>query len=185
MGIRNRLLGLTLSAVMLALLPAAAQRGPAAMPLTADDHMQIQQLVTRFGYALDTGANDGAMFADLFTEDGVYGAAKGRTQLAALARTLGANGELEAAARRYEDAAALDSTSKAKDRLARVKTAIAQNKNLNNKEKNAERDAQSKLASEAENAGKFELAAEHYGRAAALSSMRDVPEQVPARKDAA
>src|SRR5678815_3867790 len=87
MGIRNRLLGLTLSAFMLALLPAAAQRGPAAMPLTADDHMQIQQLVTRFGYALDTGANDGAMFADLFTEDGVYGAAKGRTQLAALART--------------------------------------------------------------------------------------------------
>ena len=87
MGIRNRLLGLTLSAVMLALLPAAAQRGPAAMPLTADDHMQIQQLVTRFGYALDTGANDGTMFADLFTEDGVYGAAKGHTQLAALART--------------------------------------------------------------------------------------------------
>jgi hypothetical protein len=47
MGIRNRLLGLTLSTVLLALLPAAAQRGPAAMPLTADDHMQIQQLVTR------------------------------------------------------------------------------------------------------------------------------------------
>ena len=87
MRIRKLLLGLTLSAVMLALLPATAQRGPATMPLTADDHMQIQQLVTRFGYAIDSGANDGAMFADLFTEDGVYGAAKGRTQLATVART--------------------------------------------------------------------------------------------------
>ena len=69
----------------------AAAGGRAArvgtMPLTADDHVQIQQLVTRFGYALDTGANDGAMFADLFTEDGVFGEAKGRAQLAALART--------------------------------------------------------------------------------------------------
>ena len=86
MRISRVLSGLTLGAVMLALLPAAAQRGSGTMMLTADDHVQIQQLVTRLGYALDTGANDGAMFADLFTEDGVFGAAKGRAQLAALAR---------------------------------------------------------------------------------------------------
>ncbi|HEX5108773.1 MAG TPA: nuclear transport factor 2 family protein [Vicinamibacterales bacterium] len=80
--------GLTVGAVVVALLPAAAQRtGTRAM--TADDHVQIQQLVTRFGYALDTGANDGGMFADLFAQDGVFGAAKGRAQLAALARMRG------------------------------------------------------------------------------------------------
>jgi hypothetical protein len=78
--------GLILGAVISALLPAAAQRAPGTTSLTADDYVQIQQLVTRFGYAVDTGANDGAMFADLFTEDGVYGEAKGRSQLAAVAR---------------------------------------------------------------------------------------------------
>src|SRR5688572_19870509 len=78
---------LTLGAVIVALIPVAAQRGSATTPLTADDRVQIQQLVIRFGFALDTGANDGSMFADLFTEDGVFGAAKGRAQLTALART--------------------------------------------------------------------------------------------------
>ncbi len=86
MGISKVLAGLTLGAVTIALLPAGAQRGPGTMTLTADDHVQIQQLVTRSGYALDTGANNGAMFADLFTEDGVFGEANGRAQLAAFAR---------------------------------------------------------------------------------------------------
>jgi hypothetical protein len=84
---RKVLSGLTVVAVMVALLPAAAQRGSGAISLTADDYLQIQGLVTRFGYAVDTGANDGTMFGDLFTEDGVFGEAKGRSQLAALART--------------------------------------------------------------------------------------------------
>jgi len=79
-------LGVMLAAAALALVPAEAQRGPAATALTADDHVQIQQLVARFGYALDTGAGDGAMFADLFTADGSFAAATGRAQLVALAR---------------------------------------------------------------------------------------------------
>jgi hypothetical protein len=87
MRINTAWCALTIGAIALALGPAGAQRGPASMPLTADDHAQIQQLVARAGYALDTGANDGAMFADLFTPDGVFGAAKGRAQLVALART--------------------------------------------------------------------------------------------------
>ena len=87
MRISKVLVGLTLGAVTIALLPAGAQRGAGTMMLTADDHVQIQQLVMRFGYALDTVANDGAMFADLFTQDGVFGAANGRAQLVALART--------------------------------------------------------------------------------------------------
>jgi hypothetical protein len=86
MRISKVLLGLTLGGVVVALLPAAAQRGSGTMPLTADDHVQIQQLVTRFGYALDTAGREGAMLADLFTEDGVFAAAKGRAQLSALAR---------------------------------------------------------------------------------------------------
>jgi hypothetical protein len=86
MRISKVLSGLTLGTVMLALLPASAQRGPGTMSLTADDHVQIQQIVMRAAYAVDTGANDGAMFADLFTEDGVYGEAKGRSQLAEVGR---------------------------------------------------------------------------------------------------
>jgi len=86
MGLNKTWCALTTSAVLLSLPPAAAQRGPATT-LTADDHVQIQQLVARSGYALDTGANDGGMFADLFTPDGAYGTAKGRASLVALART--------------------------------------------------------------------------------------------------
>jgi hypothetical protein len=86
MRINRVLAALTLGAVAMALLPADAQRAPGTTTLTADDHVQIQQLVTRFSYALDTGANEGAMFADLFTADGVFGEATGRAQLAAFAR---------------------------------------------------------------------------------------------------
>lgn len=78
--------GVIAMAVVLALLPAGAQRGTPAATLTADDHLQIQQLVARFAYALDTGADNGAMFADLFADDGSFGTAKGRDQLAAMAR---------------------------------------------------------------------------------------------------
>jgi hypothetical protein len=87
MRISRALAALTLGAAAIAWQSAGAQRAGATMALTADDHLQIQQLVARFGYALDTGANDGAMFADLFTPDGVFGTANGRTQLVALART--------------------------------------------------------------------------------------------------
>ena len=57
MAINRVLLGLTLGAVVLALLPADAQRGSGTMPLSADDHMQIQQLVTQSSRALSTGTN--------------------------------------------------------------------------------------------------------------------------------
>jgi hypothetical protein len=76
-----------LAGIALALLPTSAQQGGPRPTLTADDHVQIQQLVARFGYALDTGANDGGMFADLFAPDGSFGTATGRAQLIALART--------------------------------------------------------------------------------------------------
>lgn len=60
--------------------------------LTAMDYLEIQQLVARYPFALDTGADHGYTFADLFTEDGVFTAQlgrpyemKGREQLAGLA----------------------------------------------------------------------------------------------------
>ena len=64
--------------------------------LTAADYIEIQQLVSRFGYALDTAAERGETFANLFTGDGVFTArtarpfdVRGRAQLAAYA-----NGDL-------------------------------------------------------------------------------------------
>ena len=71
-------------------LPAARQGGAPAATLTARDYLEIQQLVTRFAYALDMRAENGYAFADLFASDGefvgVRGSAKGRDALAALAR---------------------------------------------------------------------------------------------------
>jgi hypothetical protein len=71
--------------------PAPAQQGATRAPttlsiLTAEDYIEIQQLVSRYGFALDTGEDNGYQFADLFTDDGSFGRAKGREQLAALAR---------------------------------------------------------------------------------------------------
>ena len=50
------------------------------------DYIEIQQLVSLYGFALDTGADNGYLYADLFVSDGAFGRAKGRDQLAALAR---------------------------------------------------------------------------------------------------
>ena len=55
MAVSKVLSGLTLGAVVLALLPASAQRGSAAMSLNADDHMQIQQLVTQSARQVSIG----------------------------------------------------------------------------------------------------------------------------------
>jgi uncharacterized protein (TIGR02246 family) len=44
--------------------------GPAARILTAQDYVDIQQLAARYSHALDTGADNGYAYADLFTADG-------------------------------------------------------------------------------------------------------------------
>ena len=71
--------------------PAQTRQGnttaPAGAPqLTAEDYIEIQQLVSRYDFALDSGADNGYQYADLFTPDGTFGRAKGRDALAALAR---------------------------------------------------------------------------------------------------
>src|SRR5499427_2871844 len=77
---------------------SAAQAGgtaavaPPASSLSAADYIEIQQLIARSAYALDTAADRGAAYAQLFTTDGALisktarpAEIKGRTQLAAFA----------------------------------------------------------------------------------------------------
>ena len=59
--------------------------------LTPLDYIEIRQLVARYGYAVDTGADNGNMYADLFAPDGAFldrtgKATTGRDALAAVAR---------------------------------------------------------------------------------------------------
>src|SRR5204862_5410464 len=68
-------------------LAVRAQQRAGAPALTALDYLQIQQLVARAPYALDTGANNGYAFADLFAPGATFGANTPRRQgLADLAR---------------------------------------------------------------------------------------------------
>ena len=58
--------------------------------LTAADYIEIQQLVARYAYAVDTHADNGYAYAHLFAPDGVFGGASpttGRDALAKLARS--------------------------------------------------------------------------------------------------
>lgn len=63
--------------------------------LTALDYIEIQQLVSRYAWALDTCSNDGFDYADLYTPDGTFISGEngrrwhGRTELAEAA---GGNG---------------------------------------------------------------------------------------------
>jgi hypothetical protein len=72
--------------------PASKARKP--MTLTPTDYIEIQQLVSRYGYALDTGAPEGTgnEYAGLFSPDGEFVGpgipdnTQGHDKLAALAR---------------------------------------------------------------------------------------------------
>lgn len=60
------------------------------MVLTAQDRIDIQQLIARYAFAYDSGADNCFAFADLFTPDGEFvgqrGHAQGRAALAAYCR---------------------------------------------------------------------------------------------------
>jgi hypothetical protein len=72
---------------------AAAQKAsPAkAAALSSQDYLDIQQLVGRYAYAMDSGADNGNAYADLFAADGEFvgptGSTKGRQGLAELGRS--------------------------------------------------------------------------------------------------
>jgi hypothetical protein len=78
-----------IGAAAVAVSAQRATRG-AAPALSADDQLEIKQLVSRYAYALDTGADNGLAYADLFAPDGEFvgsrGTTKGREALAALGR---------------------------------------------------------------------------------------------------
>jgi hypothetical protein len=63
---------------------------PGQMALTAQDRLDIQQLIARYAFAYDSGADNCFAFADLFTADGEFvgqrGHAQGRDGLAAYCR---------------------------------------------------------------------------------------------------
>jgi SnoaL-like domain len=66
---------------------ARAQQKITGGTLTAADYVELQQLVARYSYAVDTHADNGYEYADLFAPDGVFGKTQGREALAELART--------------------------------------------------------------------------------------------------
>ncbi|HEY4214706.1 MAG TPA: nuclear transport factor 2 family protein [Steroidobacteraceae bacterium] len=76
---------------------AQAQTAPASTDpaLSATDYLDIEQLVFKYGWALDSGENNGFVYADLYTTDGTFTGTnqgpsgrsyQGRDNLAALAR---------------------------------------------------------------------------------------------------
>jgi uncharacterized protein (TIGR02246 family) len=92
-------LGVVILAMLsLTILPAGQETTrPAAgrSAFSASDQIEIQQLVRKYAWALDSGDNYGYAYADLFTRDGVFvgmnqgpdgRSYQGRDQLAALAR---------------------------------------------------------------------------------------------------
>jgi hypothetical protein len=86
---RSSMICATVAAAVLVSVAAAAQPNAGApSTLTPTDYVQIQQLVARYAFALDTGDDNGYAYANLFAPDGesVNPDAKGREQLAALAR---------------------------------------------------------------------------------------------------
>ena len=70
-------MSLTLRTLALGLMVAssASAQAPAARkvtPLTAQDYIDIQQLLNRYAFALDTCSNNGYDYADLYTPDGIF-----------------------------------------------------------------------------------------------------------------
>lgn len=72
---------------------ASAQQPGNTPPLTSLDYIEIQQLAIRYAYGLDTAADNGYLYANVFTEDGEFIGrqtpfTKGRDALARVARSV-------------------------------------------------------------------------------------------------
>jgi hypothetical protein len=87
---RNRiLLGLVLGLGVL----SSSGRSQSVTPLTALDRIDIEQLAIRYAYGLDSTADNGYMYADVFTPDGEFVGrqvplTQGREALARVARSV-------------------------------------------------------------------------------------------------
>src|SRR6185436_8653346 len=72
----------------LGVAPASTGAAPGSGPrLTAEDYIEIQQLVARYPYALDQNPDEGRSYANLFTPDAVFRQPRteGRQNLAKMA----------------------------------------------------------------------------------------------------
>ena len=70
-----------------------AQRSARASTLTSLDRIEIQQLAIRYAYGLDSGADNGYLYADVFTPNGEFVGrqvplTQGREALARVARSV-------------------------------------------------------------------------------------------------
>jgi hypothetical protein len=77
---------LALVSTIVARAGQAQQPGRSAQALSTEDRLEIQQLGAKYCYGVDTGADNGNYFANVFTVDGSFGRTVGRENLAALAR---------------------------------------------------------------------------------------------------
>ena len=90
----GRLVAIAAAAVAAAAAVHAQSKSAApakVLALTPLDHIEIRQLVARYGYAVDTGADNGNIYADLFAPDGAFldrtgKGTTGRDALSAVAR---------------------------------------------------------------------------------------------------
>jgi len=89
------MLAMVVTVIGLATAVARGQQASRTASLTALDYLQIEQLVYHYGYALDSGADNGYAYADLYAADGTFTGTNqgpagrsysGRENLAALAR---------------------------------------------------------------------------------------------------
>ena len=95
-SMRTAIATATLSVLVVGFGGTSAQQPTSPTPvLTALDYLEIEQLVYRYGYALDTGADNGSGYADLYADDATFTGTnqgpsgrtyQGRERLAALAR---------------------------------------------------------------------------------------------------
>jgi actinorhodin biosynthesis protein ActVIA len=96
MPMRNVITTAALTLSMVALGGTSAQQPTPPTPLLdALDYLEIEQLVYRYGFALDTGADNGFAYADLYAPDATFTGTnqgptgrtyQGRDRLAALSR---------------------------------------------------------------------------------------------------
>src|ERR1044071_1504765 len=85
---------LMFAALVCAATPAVAQSPSArkVTPLTAQDYVEIQQLLNRYAFALDTCSNNGYDYADLYTPDGIFYWGSGGRQAGGREQRAGAAG---------------------------------------------------------------------------------------------
>ncbi len=78
--------GIAVTVGAVAIGMAGAQQRGTPRALSTQDILDIQQLGARYAYGLDTGADNGYYYANVFMPDGSFGTTVGREKLAELAR---------------------------------------------------------------------------------------------------